>query len=110
MLLGKECRVVQFGLRWWMLLSNVNGWPRVGHLCLIGYIGYGIFGRRTSERMRAIRAMDRQAVSRRVSRHVSRHVCRSRSPVCVLCCVCFGWGCFVLVLFLRGVVVDFFLT
>ena len=28
-------------------------WQKVGHLCLLGYFGYGIFGRRTSERMRA---------------------------------------------------------
>ena len=82
-----------------MLLSNVSGWPRVSHLCLIGYIGYGIFGRRTSERMRAIRAVDRQAVSRRVSHHVSRHVCRSRSPVLcvVLCLLWLGLFCFGLV-------------
>ena len=80
-------------LRWWILLSNVSGWPRVGHLCLIGYIGYGIFGRRTSERMRAIQSSGSAGcfTSCLTSCFTSR---LSQLLPCFACCVvfCFGWG------------------
>ena len=93
----------KFWLRWWILLSNVNGWPRVGHLCLIGYIGYGISGE-------GHLSVWEQTVSRRVSRHVSRHVCHSCFPVLgvMLFFALVGACVFVLVLFPRRVVDDFF--
>ena len=53
--------------------------------------------------------MDRQTVSRRASRHVSRHVCHSCSPVLgVVLFASVGACVFVLVLFPRKVVDDFF--
>ena len=85
-------------LWWWMLLSKVSGWSRVGlwlglimlAMVFSGGVHLSVWG--------LFRAVDRQAVSRRVSRHVSRHVCRSRSPV--LGVVCFAlvgavlfWSC-----------------
>ena len=100
MLLGKECRVVQFGLRWWILLSNVSGWPRVGHLCLIDYIGYEIFGRRTSERMRAIQSSGSAGcfMPCLTSCFTSR---LSQLLPCFVCCIVFAlvgaflcWSCF----------------
>ena len=101
----------------WFLLSNVSDWPRLGHFCLIGYAGYDIFGRRTSESTSGqFRAVDWQAVSRRVSRHVSRHVGHFSSPVLwVGCCWLFLLGgvcCVVCVLVCgsRGALADFFLT
>ena len=86
------------------------GWPRVGHLCLIGYIGYGIFGRRTSERMTAIQSSGSAGCFTPclTSCFTSR---LSQLLPCFVCCVVFalvGAFVFVLVLFPRGVVVDFF--
>ena len=65
---------------------------------MIGYAGYDIFRRRTSESTSGqFRAVDWQAVSRCVSRHVSRHVGHFSSLVCGL----------VVVGLLEGVVVLF---
>ena len=109
MFLAKDVAWCKFGLRWWILLSNVSGWPRVGHLCLIGYIGYGIFGRRTSERMRAIQSGGSAGCFTPclTSCFTSR---MSQLLPCFVCCgvLALVGAFFVLVLFPRGVVVDFF--
>ena len=86
----------------------VSGWPRAGHLCLIGYIGYGIFGRRTSERIRAIQSSGSAGCF--TSCLTSCFTSRSCSPVLgvVLFFALVGACVFVLVLFPRGVVDDFF--
>ena len=81
-----------------MLLSNVSSWPRVGHLCLIGHIGLVFLERRTSERMRAIRVVDRQAVFTPCP-HVMFYVTFvAAAPLfCVLCALVGAvmfWACF----------------
>ena len=80
-------------------------------LAWIDYIGNGIFGRSTSERMRAIWGSELAGclTSFLTTRFTSRLPQPLPGFVCCVCC--FGWGLFwFFVLLLRGVVVGFFLT
>ena len=48
---NKHCATAKMLHKW-----DVAVWLKVGHLCLIGYCGYGVFGRRTPKSMRACRS------------------------------------------------------